>query len=196
MKAKDFDTDIDCPICTESDHDFDEYGGCPRCGGDGQINRFRDGETDRFRQQIQGEQRDTLVLDERVKVRSTGLTFMVDRQPVDPDVGGFNARYGDEIPSDDAMERDPIASFEQDMKDRLQNRLGENAENGSYILPEDPYNGAEYSGSDLPDQAKDVFFDQDDDHDPDIDQVIAWLRCRNDDCTANLFERLKDEQGL
>lgn len=174
MRANELDIDYECPACdgTGQPIDNDRRSSCPFCGGDGVYNRVQN--AGRPNHVHIG----ALVYDTDGTVVRAGRVGVM---PITDDRGGFDQRYGPETVDD------PPQDFQPDMIDRLGNQLGANA---PYDLPDDPpYNGASYGREDLTTGSP---------SDPDLgpNEVLGFLRTRNDTPTADALETTFREIGI
>lgn len=105
MKATQLDQDITCPVCSGNGAEPTErqiWGSCPRCDGDGVINRYKDrvtvthtpDDTDTT------EEHEEMVLSERLVDRGTHARLERTRLPEDhPKRASFNSLFGSSVPS-------------------------------------------------------------------------------------------------
>lgn len=189
MKASDFDKDVTCTVCAgdgTAPSENDARDACPRCGGSGTINRYRDGPD--------GE----IVIREEYREEGPAIVFGTESMPVtSEDTGGFDGRFGDWVPED--LTTGPMADYQSDVLDRLGNNpLSKNTNtNGEYELPDEPpYHGKKYGASDLkggnwPKDCADCTGS-----DPCPGHVVTWLQARGDDATASVIKDMVDEAGL
>ena len=217
MLAKDLNEEIKCPICDGEGED-PVQGVCPECSGDGitpqqtmggsmepqncetcngsgriptdcrrcdgagSINRYGpENHSERFSGNI-------VVLAEEISDVTNALH--VESMPIsNKKRGGFNERYGDKIIEDISVS--PVSGYVMDMKDRVQNQLGENSEDGAYQMPsKSPYNGTTLSVEDMPNK------EWPQDADFSIGEVVAWINARGDEYTSSLFVELNKDLGF
>lgn len=196
MKAVNLDAETDCPICGGDgidpipDAQTNEDVQCRRCDGTGRINRFGPNDPSHTHSGDHVISREQLL--------PNGAVF-VEKMPItSEDTGGFNGRYGDWTPQD--VTTGPMADYQQDTKDRLQNKpLGTSTNsNGVYDLPdEEPYNGRNLSESDLPNGwLGDGTCSACNGQDICPTCTMAWLRARGDEFTASVLESVVNELNL
>lgn len=183
MKANDLNKLVPCPICGGEQKDPAEHSyPCRRCGGSGEINRY--GPED---QGPHGGE-NTVVLYEFLDEESDVL-HVQDMPITNKSTGGFDERYGPERIDD--LSEPPLSEYQQDMKDRLQNKLGENLDDGEYKMPnKEPYHGTTYSVMDMYNEEWPA-----DNPDLSIDYIIFWLNARGDYYASRLFEEIRDDDN-
>lgn len=107
MRAIDLDTEVSCPVCTNAKKGIIESWGddCPRCGGDGVINRFRQRTED-----------DEIVIYEEMKASGDLLVFIQNSLSEEE----FDIRYGPKTPNTkpDAVVEVPLEDGSTQTRDR------------------------------------------------------------------------------
>lgn len=182
MKATNIDQELSCPVCQGSGDD-PINGACRRCEGEQRINRYGPNDPST------AHSGNHVVLREIV---GPDGALLVEKMPItDRKTGGFNGRYGDWTP-DDVM-TGPMAEYQPDTKDRLENKAFGNRGNadGEYQLDgEESTTGSTVAESDFRPGLPTT------NHDMPPREVVDWLNARGDTNTAQVIKKVADEVDL